>query len=163
MKLCSDAQRFIINDNLSWDSIAPAGTQMCSGTFLQFGWWTIPWGTQPAAVSVAAARLSDIHIQALSCWFTYRCANASLEDFSMCPAIQQRKLKCAAHSEATSSQTAGKLHSPCSFNRLCYKNAHMNEGTSLPTSAHQQQHCYRPVNTFKLCLIRMFGYNNIFF
>ena len=54
------------NNDLSWDFRAPAGTQMCSGTFLQGGWWSAPRGTQPTAVTVATVRLPDLHIRAPS-------------------------------------------------------------------------------------------------
>lgn len=55
----------VTNNNLSWDYGAPAGSQMCSGTFLQGDWWSAPWGTQPTAVTVAGKHLPDLHIPVL--------------------------------------------------------------------------------------------------
>lgn len=67
VKLHSDVQRHqskgcAANDNLSWDCRAPAGSQMCSGTLLQGGWWSAPQGTQPTAVTATTVCLPDLHI-----------------------------------------------------------------------------------------------------
>lgn len=65
------------NNNLSWDFRAPAGTQMCSGTFLQGGWWSAPWGTAYSCDSGCSTCAWSTHPSPFPVGFIYRCAKKS--------------------------------------------------------------------------------------